>query len=159
MTTGRVLPLSLLEQGYQVCDSIAVHFGEHWYWWTIGICAAIDLLRQDKTSKFILIEKGNQIGGTWNDNQVYITASTQFSSNWHPNSILVVAVMSGVTYIRFHLNRIRSGPENIQARKKSINIWKKSVTNGDYTATSASTPKSKRPAGRRTVRNGSRLWK
>lgn len=34
-----------------------------------GICIAIDLLRQDKASKFVIIEKGNAIGGTWNDNQ------------------------------------------------------------------------------------------
>lgn len=38
----------------------------------IGICIAIDLLRQNKESKFVIIEKGNQIGGTWNDNQVLL---------------------------------------------------------------------------------------
>jgi hypothetical protein len=35
----------------------------------LGICTAIDLIRENKNIKFIIIEKGNQIGGTWNDNQ------------------------------------------------------------------------------------------
>jgi cation diffusion facilitator CzcD-associated flavoprotein CzcO len=34
-----------------------------------GICIAIDLLRKSKGTKFLIIERGNQIGGTWNDNQ------------------------------------------------------------------------------------------
>ncbi|KAI9836289.1 MAG: hypothetical protein M1819_001626 [Sarea resinae] len=34
-----------------------------------GICAAIDLLRRNKDHDFVILEKSNQVGGTWNDNR------------------------------------------------------------------------------------------
>jgi cation diffusion facilitator CzcD-associated flavoprotein CzcO len=34
-----------------------------------GICTAIDLIRQNKTRNFIILEKSTQFGGTWNDNK------------------------------------------------------------------------------------------
>ncbi|KAF2434286.1 putative flavin-binding monooxygenase [Tothia fuscella] len=34
-----------------------------------GICTAINLLRHTPIRNFLLLEKGSQIGGTWNDNQ------------------------------------------------------------------------------------------
>lgn len=33
-----------------------------------GICMAIDLIRRNKCQDFIIVEKGNSFGGTWNDN-------------------------------------------------------------------------------------------
>ena len=34
-----------------------------------GLCAAIDLIRSNGSRNFLIIEKGNQVGGTWNDNK------------------------------------------------------------------------------------------
>ncbi|OBT70900.1 hypothetical protein VF21_10010 [Pseudogymnoascus sp. 05NY08] len=34
-----------------------------------GICTAIDMIRRNKSRDFIIVEKGSQIGGTWNDNR------------------------------------------------------------------------------------------
>jgi cation diffusion facilitator CzcD-associated flavoprotein CzcO len=105
----------------------------------IGICIAIDLLRQNKASKFVIIEKGNQIGGTWNDNQVFLKHSFPSPHTDSSNSTLAVAAMSGAIYIPSHSNQTRNGPENILARKRSTNISRRYVINGAYIATFAST--------------------
>ncbi|KAE9367997.1 FAD/NAD(P)-binding domain-containing protein [Stipitochalara longipes BDJ] len=34
-----------------------------------GMCLAIDLIRRNYTRDFVILEKGSQVGGTWNDNQ------------------------------------------------------------------------------------------
>ncbi|KAF9892639.1 hypothetical protein FE257_001041 [Aspergillus nanangensis] len=34
-----------------------------------GLCMAIDLIRRTKCSNFVILEKGSQVGGTWNDNK------------------------------------------------------------------------------------------
>jgi cation diffusion facilitator CzcD-associated flavoprotein CzcO len=35
----------------------------------LGLCTAIDLIRHNDSRDFIIVEKGSQIGGTWNDNK------------------------------------------------------------------------------------------
>ena len=34
----------------------------------IGMCTAIDMIKRGGGRNFVIIEKGNQVGGTWNDN-------------------------------------------------------------------------------------------
>lgn len=88
---------------------------------TAGICIAIDLLRQDEASKFVMIEKGNQIGGTWNDNQVYPSVPF-FAFHYMTDpltSILAAAVTSGVIYTPSLSSQILNGHESIQAKKRS----------------------------------------
>ncbi len=34
----------------------------------LGMCTAIDMIKRGGGRNFIIIEKGNQVGGTWNDN-------------------------------------------------------------------------------------------
>ncbi|KAL4892222.1 hypothetical protein BDV59DRAFT_202739 [Aspergillus ambiguus] len=34
-----------------------------------GLCMAIDLLRRTQCRNFVILEKGSQVGGTWNDNK------------------------------------------------------------------------------------------
>ncbi len=33
-----------------------------------GLCIAIDLINAGQQRNFVIVEKGNQVGGTWNDN-------------------------------------------------------------------------------------------
>lgn len=35
----------------------------------IGLCMAIEILRRTPCRKFIILEKGSQVGGTWSDNK------------------------------------------------------------------------------------------
>ena len=34
----------------------------------IGMCIAIDLIKRGNQRNFLIFEKSNQVGGTWNDN-------------------------------------------------------------------------------------------
>ena len=34
----------------------------------LGMCTAIDMIKSGSGRNFIIVEKGNQVGGTWNDN-------------------------------------------------------------------------------------------
>ncbi|PMD36418.1 monooxygenase [Hyaloscypha variabilis F] len=34
-----------------------------------GMCTAIDMMRRNGSRDFVILEKGSQVGGTWNDNQ------------------------------------------------------------------------------------------
>ena len=35
----------------------------------IGMCTAIDMIRRNGSRDFVILEKGSQVGGTWNDNK------------------------------------------------------------------------------------------
>lgn len=34
----------------------------------VGLCTAIDMIKSGQGRNFVIVEKGNQVGGTWNDN-------------------------------------------------------------------------------------------